>query len=133
LAQQGYPYCEALLDNQAKALAQKAIQMALEGDPVALRLCLDRICPPRKDRPVSFPLPRITSAPDAADATAVSNGAITPNEAAEISKVIDGFVKAHQVTELDDRVTPERLLTDEQLHGIASGGAPPKLLLVNPR
>src|SRR5258705_118225 len=49
--------CEALLDGQAEALTQKAIQMALDGDPVALRLC-----PPRRDRPVSFPLPPITGA-----------------------------------------------------------------------
>ncbi|HWN80221.1 MAG TPA: DUF5681 domain-containing protein [Bradyrhizobium sp.] len=54
--------CEALLDGQAEALTQKAIQMALDGDPVALRLCLDRLCPPRRDRPVSFPLPPITGA-----------------------------------------------------------------------
>ena len=32
---------EALLDGQAEALTQKAIQMAMDGDPVALRLCLD--------------------------------------------------------------------------------------------
>ncbi len=43
-------------------LTQKAIQMALDGDPMALRLCLDRLCPPRRDRPVSFPLPPITGA-----------------------------------------------------------------------
>jgi hypothetical protein len=35
--------CEALLEGQAEALTQKAIQMALDGDTVALRLCLDRI------------------------------------------------------------------------------------------
>jgi hypothetical protein len=32
----------------------------------ALRLCLDRILPPRKDRPVTFTLPPIKSAQDAA-------------------------------------------------------------------
>ena len=29
---------EALLDGQAEALTQKAIQMALDGDPVAMRI-----------------------------------------------------------------------------------------------
>jgi hypothetical protein len=43
--------CEALLDGQAEALTQKAIQLALGGDTVALRLCLERIYPQRKDRP----------------------------------------------------------------------------------
>ena len=45
---------EALLDGQANALTQKAIDLALTGDMAALRLCLDRILPPRKDRPVMF-------------------------------------------------------------------------------
>ena len=42
---------ETLLDGQATALTQKAIDVALTGDMPALRLCLDRILPPRKDSP----------------------------------------------------------------------------------
>ena len=57
---------ESLLDGQATALTQKAIDLALAGDMAALRLCLDRILPPRKDRPVTFTLPPISSARDAA-------------------------------------------------------------------
>jgi hypothetical protein len=38
---------ETLLDGQATALTQKAIDVALTGDIPALRLCLDRILPPR--------------------------------------------------------------------------------------
>src|SRR4029453_8739383 len=43
---------ETLLDGQTQALTQKAIDLALAGDITALRLCLDRILPVRKDRPV---------------------------------------------------------------------------------
>ena len=50
---------EALLEGQAEALTQKAVQMALAGDGPALRLCLDRIAPPRKDAPISFTFPPI--------------------------------------------------------------------------
>lgn len=93
---------EALLDGEAEALTRKAIEMALGGDAVALRLCLERICPPRKDRPAIFRLPPITSARDAADimaavANAVAAGDITPSDAAEIAKVIDGYVRAYIV------------------------------------
>src|SRR5215475_9848913 len=42
---------EALLDGEAEALTRKAVEMALGGDTVALRLCLERLVPPRKDRP----------------------------------------------------------------------------------
>ena len=33
--------CEALLEGQAEALTQKAVDMALAGDTVALKLCLE--------------------------------------------------------------------------------------------
>ena len=48
---------EQLLDGEAEALTRKAIDKAKEGDMTALRLCLDRVVPPRRERPVLFPLP----------------------------------------------------------------------------
>ena len=103
---------EALLDGQAEALTQKAIDLALTGDIPALRLCLDRILPPRKDRPVSFTLPEITSARGAAALvsavlSAVAAGELTPTDAAEIGKLIDSYVKAYETAELAERL--ERL------------------------
>src|ERR1700712_2873252 len=59
---------EALLDGESEALTRKAIDLAKDGDMAALRLCLDRILPPRKDRPVSIALPSITGPQDAAAA-----------------------------------------------------------------
>lgn len=47
---------EALLDGQAKTLTQKAIDMALAGDMQAIKLCIDRMLPPRRDVPVCFEL-----------------------------------------------------------------------------
>jgi hypothetical protein len=42
----------ALLDGEAEALTRQAVTMALAGDGVALRLCLERIAPPRRDAPL---------------------------------------------------------------------------------
>jgi len=103
---------EALLDGQAEALTQKAINLALTGDMGALRLCLDRIMPARKDRPVTFELPTINSAQDAAQVSsavlaAVATGELTPADAGEISKLIDTWVKAFETAELAERL--ERL------------------------
>jgi hypothetical protein len=50
---------ETLLDGQVDQLTQKAVAAALEGDMTAMRLCLERICPPRKDRPVLVDLPEM--------------------------------------------------------------------------
>jgi Family of unknown function (DUF5681) len=59
---------EALLDGEAEALTRKAIEMAMAGDVTALKLCLERLVPPRKERPLSFALPPFASAEDTAKA-----------------------------------------------------------------
>lgn len=99
----------ALLDGQAEALTQRAIELALQGDTVALRLCLDRIAPPRKDLPVAFTLPTMTCAKDAAVAAgavlqAVSEGELTPAEAVQVMGLIDAFRRTLETTELEARV-----------------------------
>src|SRR5258708_3319573 len=60
---------EALLDGEANAIARKAVEKALEGDMAALRLCLERVLPPRRDRPVVFDLPKIEGVSDALNAS----------------------------------------------------------------
>lgn len=53
---------ESLLEGQAEALTQTAIAKALDGDSIALRLCMDRIAPPMKDKPVvPSPCPRCST------------------------------------------------------------------------
>jgi hypothetical protein len=103
---------ETLLDGQAEALTKKAVELALDGDMAALRLCMDRILPPRKDRPVTFTLPEIKSVQDAARTLsavigAVAAGELTPIDAAEISKLMDSYVKAFESSEIVERL--ERL------------------------
>ena len=100
---------EALLDGEAEALTRKAVEMALDGDTTAMRLVMDRIMPPRKDRPVMFTLPKLETAGDAVKATAalveaVSAGDITPGEAGDLSKLVDGFTKAVELHEIQQRL-----------------------------
>jgi len=100
---------EALLDGQASALTQKAINLALAGDMAALRLCLDRILPPRKDSPVAFDLPVIKTLNDAVPAMgalvkAVGQGDLTPAEAGELTKMVQAFAKIIETAELEERV-----------------------------
>ena len=99
----------SLLDGQAEALTQRAVQLALAGDSTALRLCLERLAPPRKDAPVSFPLPPMSTAKDAAQAAgavlgAVSEGDLTPSEGAQVMGLIDSFRRTLEITELEARV-----------------------------
>jgi len=104
---------ETLLSGEAERLTRKCIELALSGDTVALRLALERICPPRRDRAAAFALRPIHSARDAAEAQsdladAVSSGIITPAEAAEISKVLANAAKAYEIAEMAERASWSR-------------------------
>jgi hypothetical protein len=100
---------EVLLDGEAEALTRKAIDMALEGDTTAMRLVMDRIMPPRKDRPVLFALPKLETPADAVKATAalveaVASGDLTPSEADDLSRLVDRFVRAVETTDVLERL-----------------------------
>lgn len=99
----------ALLEGQAEALTQKAVETALTGDTTALRLCLERIAPPRKDAPVTFTLPAMQSAADAAKGAAavldaVALGDLTPMEGAQIMGLIETYRRTLETSELEARV-----------------------------
>jgi hypothetical protein len=100
---------ELLLDGEAEALTRKALDLALEGDAAALRLCLDRIIPPRRQRAVRLDLPRVASAADlgatmAAITNAAAQGAVTPGEAAELARVVEIFVRAVETSDFERRL-----------------------------
>lgn len=99
----------ALLDGEAEALTRKAVEMALAGDSAALRLCLERIAPPRKDAPVEFALPAMASAQDAASAAAsilaaVANAELTPAEGAHVMALVETYRRTLETTELESRL-----------------------------
>jgi hypothetical protein len=100
---------EALLDGEAEELTRVAIDRAKEGDMVALRLCMDRLAPARKDRHVSFDLPKIEQAADAAKASAaivkaVADGEITPSEASELTRVLESYSRILEVADHEERL-----------------------------
>ena len=100
---------EALLEGQHAALTQKAIDKALEGDGMALRLCLDRLAPARKDAPVAFALPPIKSAADTVAASsslldAVAGGEVTPDEAGRVMALLTAHKALVEAGDLEARI-----------------------------
>ena len=101
---------EALLEGEHEALTRKAIDKALEGDGVALRLCLDRLAPPRKDVPITFALPPIRSAGDTVTASAalldaVAEGEVTPDEAGRVMALLTAHKALVETGDLEARIT----------------------------
>lgn len=91
----------ALLEGEGEALARKAVEMALNGDVVALRLCLERLVPVRKEGTIRFDLPPLVKSEDAPAAAravlkALAGGQISPTDAESALKIIDGWKQAQQ-------------------------------------
>lgn len=101
---------EALLAGEAEALTRRAIEAALSGDPTALRLCLERIAPARREPTVQLALPPMREARDLPAAlgalvAAVGAGDLTPSEAERIGRLLGETAKALELTELDRRIS----------------------------
>jgi hypothetical protein len=85
---------------------------------IALRLCLDRIAPARKDAPISVVLPPVRSAGEAVEASAalleaVAAGEVTPQEAASVM----GLLVSHKtIVESGDL---ERRVAELEAKGVA--------------
>jgi hypothetical protein len=100
---------EMLLEGEAEALTRRAVERALEGDATALRLCLERIIPPRRARVVRLGLRPVRDTADLGDtmaaiATAATEGEITPGEAAELARVVEIFVRAVEASDFERRL-----------------------------
>ena len=100
---------ENLLAEDAEAIARKAIELAKAGETAALRMCLDRLVPVRKDEPVVFDLPPLETAADSVAAAtrivaAVAAGDLTPSEAMDLAKVIDVYVGALATKGFEERL-----------------------------
>jgi hypothetical protein len=94
---------ETLLQGEVEELTRVAINRAKTGDMAALRMCLDRVAPPSKRRTIEFELPPLTSAADAAAAlaaitAAVAAGELTPAEAGELFKLVEGYARMFEVS-----------------------------------
>jgi len=99
-----------LLADDAETIVRKAIELAKDGDIAAIRMCMDRLAPARRDEPVVLDLPPFATAADivAASATivaAAAAGDLTPSEAADLAKVIDIYVRALETKSFEERLT----------------------------
>jgi Family of unknown function (DUF5681) len=101
---------EALLEGEAEAVTRAVVDKAKSGELAAAKIILDRILPPRRDRPVVFTVPKIEKAADALTASAaiveaVASGELTPTEAHEITALLTSHIKLLEAVEFEQRLT----------------------------
>jgi hypothetical protein len=95
---------QEMLGQHAEALVKKCVVMAMQGDTTAMRLCIERLLAPRKQSPVKFKLPPITTIAELAQAQitmleTLSRGQLTP---AEVETIGNLFENRRRMMETED-------------------------------
>src|SRR5216684_9416592 len=101
--------CEQMLEGESEELLRVAVKLAKTGNIHALRLCLERIIPPRKERCINLELRPIASPQDLPIqfqdiTTAIAEGRITPAEGESMSNILSSHAHTLGLVELDRRV-----------------------------
>ena len=81
---------------EAEAITRKVIELAKKGDMTAIKLCMERLAPPRRSAAIACDLPPLADRDDALAAlaalvAAVGAGDVTPSEATSIARIIDQY------------------------------------------
>jgi hypothetical protein len=102
-------FAEQLFEGEAENIIRAAIEAAKGGDATAVRVCLDRVAPRRRDRVVPFELPPLHSAASVLSAladiaAAVSAGDLTPAEGDNISRLLDRYLRTLEHVDLEERL-----------------------------
>ena len=116
---------EHLLDAHAKTIVQRLLELTEKGDPTALRLCLERIMPPLRERPLQFELPRLATPADAVAAIAaitagLADGSLSAAEGLYLARMVRVCVETLVLARRGEPDT-ERQATDQPLHERCDG------------
>lgn len=100
---------EGMIEGEAEALTRRAINFAMSGDATLLRALLDRLAPPRKERPVTIELPALTSPADGPRIAAellsrAAAGDITPGEAQALAALLETYRKQSELADIEARL-----------------------------
>ena len=110
---------EKLLDNEGEELTRKAIELAKDGDLTAIKLCLERICPPRKSRPIKIDLPEVDTGEGVSQAQAivvqaVGDGELSPEEGQVLSSILEARRKSIETADHEERLSKLEEAVDEK-------------------
>lgn len=99
---------QSLFDGEAEAITRKVIELAKAGDMMALKVCLDRLCPPMKAQaaPVQVEIPESDSMSDIASAfiKAAADGRLPPDVAAQLVSAVGTLARVVEIDELKIRL-----------------------------
>ena len=100
---------ENLLEGEAEEITRVAIEKAKAGDNIAIKLILDRVFPRPRERSVSVEVSDIQTSRDTAPVMyeilqSVTSGAITPDEALRLTRVVETLRRCLEIEDLERRL-----------------------------
>ena len=100
---------QQILEQYSEPIMRKCIAQALNGDVRALKLCIERVTPVRRNGLVKLDLPAIETAKDLGAVTqktlaAVKSGKITPIEGESVVNIVERYRRVIETVELSDRL-----------------------------
>src|ERR1700730_35639 len=107
--------CQDTLNSHAENLIKKCVLQALQGNTTAMRLCIERLMPARRQRTLQFKLPPIKTIDNVAAASesvvsGVARGQLTPAEGQSFSAMLDDRRRVIETQDQEPRVrAPENL------------------------
>ena len=97
---------ESLLEGEAERLTRKAVERALEGDVAALKLRMDRLLPPRRERSLRLRLPQADAAVAAAKTLEeLAKGELTTGEAESVVPAVEAYTRMLVVDDFERRLS----------------------------
>lgn len=98
-----------LMEGQLEQITRVCIQQALEGNMLAVKLILERVCAPVRERPLNIALPSVATIEGIAEAQAevvraVAVGDLLPGEGTALATILEARRKALETQELEARI-----------------------------
>jgi hypothetical protein len=131
---------EGLFEAHAKTIVQQLIELAQKGDPTALRLCIERLIAPLRERPLLFELPPLETPADAVAAFAaiiagLADGSLSAAEGFQLARIVRTCVETlvlvareeradgREERDVAERTGPPRVIGATPLHAPRAGEA----------
>ena len=84
---------EAIFEGEAERIGRRTVELALAGDPTALKIVMDRIAPVRRGRPLQGLARRSNESSVEALLRAVLEGELTPEEGKDVVGMIESAAR----------------------------------------
>ena len=100
---------QSMMEQHGEAIVKKTVLMAIQGDKMAIRLCLERLLPARRNSPIRFKLPPINSAAGVTRALSrvvqgVADGKLSAAEGETLTAILERLQRNIQTLDLEKRV-----------------------------